>query len=69
MDWAPLDASKYRSLEKPFDEAEIKEVIFDCERDKSSRAVGFTSAVFQDYGNGVKEDLVHDLKEFLKNGW
>ncbi|GMQ04499.1 hypothetical protein CsSME_00049896 [Camellia sinensis var. sinensis] len=55
-------------LERPFEEMEIKDAVFECERDKAPGPDGFSLAVFQDCWEVVKGDLVKVFMEFYESG-
>lgn len=68
MFWAPIGAASVESLERPFELQEIKDVVFDCCRDKVPGPDRFTMAVFQDCWDVVKDDLLEVFFEFFENG-
>ena len=55
-------------MESPFTKEEISKTIFQLDRDKALGPDGFTIAVFQDYWDVIKEDLVRVFAEFHRNG-
>ena len=55
-------------LERPFNDEEIKEAVFDCDGDKSPGPDGYSMAVFQDQWDIVKNDLVKIFEEFYWSG-
>ncbi|PON32619.1 hypothetical protein PanWU01x14_359880 [Parasponia andersonii] len=64
VDWKPISTGLKDWLERPFDEAEIRRVIFDCDGNKAPCLDGFTIAVFQANCDIIKEDLVSVFIEF-----
>ena len=48
LDGPQIDESKSKWLETPFDETNIREAVFDCERENSLGSDGFPTALFQD---------------------
>ena len=54
-------------MDSPFTEEEISKAIFQLNRDNASGPDGFTIAVFQDYWDVIKEDLVRVFAEFHRS--
>lgn len=57
-----------RWLGRPFDQMEICEAVFDCDRDKALGLNGFSLAVFQGYWEVVKGGLLRVFTEFHESG-
>ena len=55
-------------MDSPFAEEEIFNVFFQLDRDKASGPDGFTTAVFQDCWDVIKENLVRVFAEFHNSG-
>ena len=55
-------------MDSPFTEEKISKTIFQLDRDKALGPDDFTIAVFQNYWDVIKEDLVRVFVEFHKNG-
>ncbi|RVW91061.1 Transposon TX1 uncharacterized 149 kDa protein [Vitis vinifera] len=64
IDWSPILEESASRLDSPFAEIEIFNAIFQLDRDKTPGLDGFTIAVFQDYWDVIKEDLVRVFAEF-----
>lgn len=62
------DEALARWMERPFEEAEIKEAVFYCKRDKAPRTDGFSMTVFQDCWEVMKGDLMRVFAEFHERG-
>jgi hypothetical protein len=59
-----LDASEASSLELPFEEREVLEVVKGLNRDKAPGPDGFTLAFFQDCWEVIKTDLMGVFQDF-----
>jgi hypothetical protein len=77
MGWRPrldnlefdrLNVEEAFSLEEPFEEKEVWEVIKDMDRDKASGLDGFTLAFFQDCWSVIKGDFMAVFVEFHAKG-
>ncbi|KAK9927793.1 hypothetical protein M0R45_024959 [Rubus argutus] len=68
LDWSPISGQEAEWIERPFQEEEIKQAVFDCSKDKSPGPDGFTMAVFQSYWDTIKSDLLKVMEEFYSNG-
>ena len=68
LDWSLISRESASRLESPFTKEEISKAIFQLDRDKALGPDGFTIAVFQDYWDVIKEDLVRVFAEFHRNG-
>ncbi|RVW98458.1 Transposon TX1 uncharacterized 149 kDa protein [Vitis vinifera] len=68
LDCSPISEKSALWLDSPFTEEEISKAIFQLDRDKAPRPDGFTIAVFQDYWDVIKEDLVRVFAEFHRSG-
>ena len=51
-------------LERPFDEEEVKEAVFDCDGSKTPGPDGFSITVFQTQWDTVKNDIIKVFQEF-----
>ena len=68
LDWSPISKESALRLDSPFTEEEISKAIFQLNRDKAPGPDGFTIAVFQDYWDVIKEDLVRVFAEIHRSG-
>jgi len=59
-----LDAAEASSLELPFQEWEILEVVKSMNKDKASGPDGFSIAFFQDCWNVIKTDIIGVFRDF-----
>jgi len=59
-----LDAGETSSLELPFEEREVLEVVKGLNRDKAPGPDGFTLAFFQDCWDVIKTDLMGVFQDF-----
>ncbi|XP_028121753.1 uncharacterized protein LOC114318966 [Camellia sinensis] len=50
INWAPVEVMTADWLERPFEEDEIRQAVFECERDKAPGPDGFSMAVFKIVG-------------------
>lgn len=48
LDWSPISTHALESLEKPFEEDEIKRPVFNCDGNKAPSVDGFTLSFFQE---------------------
>ena len=55
-------------LDKPFSEEEVQLTVFQLNKEKAPGPEGFTIAVYQEYWNVIKEDLMRVFLEFHTNG-
>lgn len=63
-----LGGDKARWLERPFEEEEVKLVVFSSDQDKSPRPDGFSTSFFQECWGVVKGDFLKVFEEFFRNG-
>jgi hypothetical protein len=63
-----LDASEASSLELPFEEREVLEVVKGLNRNKAPGPDGFTLAFFQDCWEVIKTDLMGVFQDFHTHG-
>ena len=68
LEFDRLNVEEASSLEEPFEEKEVWEVIKGMDRDKASGPNGFTLAFFQDCWGVVKEDFLAVFAEFHARG-
>lgn len=68
LDWCPIYEEQARWLERPFEDNEIKEVVFDLEGDKASGPDGFSLSFFQACCDVVMKDLLSVFADFYRNG-
>jgi hypothetical protein len=68
LEFDRLNEEEASSLEEPFEEKEVWEVIKGMNRDKAFGPDGFTLAFFQDCWGVVKEDLMVVFAEFHARG-
>jgi hypothetical protein len=64
LDFDSLDEVEASSLELPFEENEVLEVVKGMNRDKASGPDGFTLAFFQDCWDVIKSDLMGVFQDF-----
>jgi len=64
LDFDSLDAVEASSLELPFEEKEVLEVVKCMNRDKALGPDGFTLAFFQDCWDVIKSDLMGVFQDF-----
>lgn len=55
-------------LDSSFTLEEIREVIFDCDRNKSLGSDGFSLGFFSENWDVIKEDLLRVFREFFDRG-
>lgn len=68
LEWCPISPEKACSLERPFEEEEIRKAVFALGKDKTPGPDGFSLAFFQDCWDIVKPDLLKVFAEFFVNG-
>jgi hypothetical protein len=68
LEFDRLNDEKASSLEDPFEEREVREVIKGMDRDKAPGLDGFSMAFFQDCWEVVKGDFVAVFEEFYARG-
>ena len=68
INWSPISGESASRLDSPFSEEEIFNAIFQLDRDKAPGPDGFTIAVFQNFWDVIKEDLVRVFVEFHSSG-
>ena len=68
LNWSPISKESASRLDSPFTEEEIYKAIFQLDKNKTSSPDGFTIAVFQDFWDLIKEDLVRVFVEFHSSG-
>ncbi|BFG35265.1 hypothetical protein CerSpe_215390 [Prunus speciosa] len=64
LNWCPISHQEADWLERPFELEEVRKVVFDCGKDKSSGPDGFSMSFFQSCWELVKEDLMRVMAEF-----
>ncbi|XP_030509342.2 uncharacterized protein LOC115724026 [Cannabis sativa] len=64
INWKEISENSARQLEKPFEEDDVKAVVFSCEGSKAPGLDGFSMAVFQSQWDIIKEDLMEVFKAF-----
>ncbi|KAK2413749.1 hypothetical protein QL285_036426 [Trifolium repens] len=64
----PLSVAECSSLTKPFSEAEVKAVIWDCDSFKSPKSDGINFGFFKDFWLELKGDVMMFISEFHRNG-
>ncbi|GKV03119.1 hypothetical protein SLEP1_g15482 [Rubroshorea leprosula] len=60
--------AKMMTLIEPFNEEEIRAVVWECGCDKSSGLDGFNFRFFEEFWQEIKEDVIGFAQEFQKNG-
>ena len=68
MEWVGIDAFLSDWLERPFNEEEIKEAVFDCDGSKASGLDGYSMMVIQAQWDIVKVDILKVFGEFYRMG-
>ncbi|XP_062075994.1 uncharacterized protein LOC133780136 [Humulus lupulus] len=68
IEWRRLSGFLGCFIERPFEEEEIKQAVFDCSRDKALGPDGFSLAVFHSNWDVIKDDLVEVFKKFHVDG-
>ena len=68
LEFDVLNAEEVSSLEDPFEEKEVREVIKGMDRDKALGLDGFSWAFFQDCWDVVKGDFMEVFTEFHAQG-
>jgi hypothetical protein len=68
LEFDMLNGEEASSLENPFEEREVREVIIGMYRDKAPGSDGFSMALFQDCWKVVKGDLMAVFEEFYARG-
>ncbi|GMP26625.1 hypothetical protein CsSME_00002996 [Camellia sinensis var. sinensis] len=78
LEWRPIDQESATWLERPFEEIDIRDAIFEWERDKAPGPDGFSMAVFQDCEGGfgrhildvvlVANEVVEECRKSGKRG-
>jgi hypothetical protein len=68
LEFDSLNVEEASSLEDPFEEREVREVIKGMDRDKAPGPDGFTLAFFQDCWEVVKGDFMAVFEEFYARG-
>jgi hypothetical protein len=68
LEFDMLNGEEASSLENPFEEREVREVIKGMDRDKAPGLDGFSMAFFQDCWEVVKGDLIVVFEEFHARG-
>jgi hypothetical protein len=68
LEFDSLNVEEASSLENPFEEREVREVIKGMDRDKAPEPNGFTLAFFQDCWEVVKGDFMAVFEEFYARG-
>ena len=68
LEFSSINDYEATSLERPFDEEEIKVALFDMSRDNAPSPNGFTATFWQCNWDIVKEDILSLFREFHANG-
>jgi hypothetical protein len=68
LEFDRLNGEEAASLENPFEEKEVREVIKGMDRDKAPGPDGFSMAFFQDCWEVIKEDVMAVFEEFYTRG-
>ena len=66
--WSPIIVNDAKDLERPFEEEEVKKVVFDSDGNKSLGLDGFTLAFFQKCWEEVKSELMLVMNDFHSSG-
>ncbi|BFG29908.1 hypothetical protein CerSpe_161820 [Prunus speciosa] len=67
LNWCPISSEKAAWIERPFEEVEVRNAVFDCGKDKSPGADGFTLFFFQYCWDIVKGDLMKVMEDFYNS--
>ena len=67
LDWVLISRESAVWLDKPFSEEEVQLTVFQLNKEKAPGPDGFTIAVYQEYWNVIKEDLMRVFLEFHTN--
>ena len=68
LDWSPISTQSAEWLVKPFLKEGLGCAIFQLNRDKALGPDDFTIALYQDYWDVIKEDLMKFFQEFHSRG-
>jgi hypothetical protein len=68
LEFDRLNGEEATSLENPFEEKEVREVIKGMDKDKAPGPDGFSMAFFQDCWEVIKEDVMAVFEEFYTRG-
>ena len=68
VEWVGIDTLLSEWLERPFNEEEIKEAVFDCDGSKAPGPDGYSMMVFQAHWDIVKVDILKIFEEFHRTG-
>ncbi|KAM2004953.1 hypothetical protein FF1_000090 [Malus domestica] len=68
INWSSINAGEADWLERPFEELEVHNAVFDCGKDKSPGPDGFSMHLFQRCWEILKGDILRVLEEFYENG-
>ena len=68
LEWACIRDESGERLEKPFEEEEVKNALFQCDGDKAPGPDGFTMKALQDGWETIKKDIMGVFREFYNYG-
>ena len=68
VEWGGIDTFLSDWLERPFNEEEIKEAVFECDGSKAPGPDGYSMAVCQAQWDTVKSKLLKVFEEFYRSG-
>ena len=68
VEWSPIADQEAEDLERPFEEEEVRKVVFSSDGNKSPGPDGFTLAFFQNCWEEVKLELMTVLNDFHSDG-
>lgn len=68
LNWCPIGMVQAAWIKRPFEEEEVRIVVFYCRKDKSPGADGFTLFFFQSCWDIVKCDLMKVMENFYDTG-
>ena len=68
LDWSSISTQSVEWLVRPFLEEEVRCAVFKLNRDKASGSDGFIIALYQEWWDVIKEDLMKVFQEFHSRG-
>jgi hypothetical protein len=68
LQFRQLGQTESRGLTKPFSEAEVKEVVWDCDSYKSPGPDGINFGFYKDFWENLRGDVMRFVSEFHRNG-
>uniref|UniRef100_A0A803QQM3 Reverse transcriptase domain-containing protein n=1 Tax=Cannabis sativa TaxID=3483 RepID=A0A803QQM3_CANSA len=68
IEWHKIEESSARQLECPFEEEEVRNIVFSCEGNKAPGPDGFSLAALQNNWETIKYDLMEVFRAFHREG-